>query len=422
MESVAVIGGGPSGIMAAITAAEGGSPVVVFDRAAPGATILRTGGGRCNLANAVFEAPLLAENYPRGGMFLISAFSRFGARETLTWFRGRGLPLVEEEEGRVFPASGRAADVRDLLLAEARRLGVRLRGGTAVRRLERTAQGFNVSPGRSGGAQAPPVPASAVIIATGGDWKCLPGSGYGLARSLGHSITALAPSLTALLASDRWTHGLSGVTLRRVRARAFFDGRRVADEIGDLLFTHRGISGPLALRISSRTAFLPLSGEAPIRLSLSLVPDLSPGQAEKDLQGALIAHPRQTVAAALGRYAPRSLALVLLGLAEVEPVTCCSQITRTQRMALGGLLCGLPLSVTGREKGSEMVSAGGVALDEVTPSTMESRLVPGLFFCGEVLDIDGFTGGFNLQAAWSTGYLAGLGACRVSRESGSNAS
>lgn len=413
MSAVAVIGGGPSGIMAAITAAEGGAAAVVFDRAAPLATILRTGGGRCNLSNAASDPRQLAAGYPRGGKFLLSVFSRFGVPETLGWFRSRGLPLAVEEEGRIFPASGRAGDVRDLLLQEARRVGTRLRGGTAVRKVERTAEGFRVTTGGPAGRSTGAAAFSAVILAAGGDWRNPPGCGYRLAASLGHSITPLAPSLTGLRVSEAWPRGLAGLTLPGIRAQTLFQGRKVADERGDLLFTHRGISGPLAFRISARSAFLPFSPQVPLALTLSLVPDLRPARMEEEIQSAMKAHPRQVVATALGRYAPRSLSLALLALAEIDAAKSCSQISRVERNRIAELLCGLQLSVTGREEETAMVCAGGIDLDEVTPSTMESRIVPGLFFCGEVLDIDGFTGGFNLQAAWSTGWLAGLGSSRV---------
>jgi predicted Rossmann fold flavoprotein len=414
MNAVAVIGGGPSGIMAGITAAEGGAAAVVFDSAAPLATILRTGGGRCNLSNAVSDPRQLAAGYPRGGKFLLSVFSRFGVPETLEWFRSRGLPLVVEEEGRVFPASGKAADVKDLLLRESRRLGVRLRGGTAVRLIEHAGEGFRLATGGPGSRPKAGEAFSAVVLATGGDWRNPPGSGYRLAASLGHSITRLAPSLTGLHVSEPWPRSLAGLTLADVQARAHWDGRKAADERGDLLFTHRGISGPLAFRISARSAFLPFSPRAPLALTLSLVPDRSHARLEEEIQSAMSAHPRQAVATALGRYAPRSLCLALLALAGIDAAKSCSQVSRSERGRIAALLGGAQVSVTGREEQTAMVSAGGVALDEVTPSTMESRIVPGLFFCGEVLDIDGFTGGFNLQAAWSTGRLAGLGAGRAS--------
>jgi predicted Rossmann fold flavoprotein len=396
--------------MAAVEAAGAGAAVVLFDRAGPGATLLRTGGGRCNLTNAVFEARILAASYPRGGLFLLSAFSRFAVRETMEWFAARGLPLVQEDEGRVFPSSGKAADVRAVLLELAGRLEVRVRGGTAVRRVERTGQGFRVVTGGGKAGDAPAAAFDALVLATGGDLSNPEGSGYRLAASLGHSMTPLAPSLAALLVAEQWARGLAGLSLPLARARAARGGKRVADEEGALLFTHRGISGPLAFRLSARAAFLPLSPEEPLPVTVSVAPDLTPSQAEEQLAAAAAARPRQAVLTALGSLAPRSLGIAVLRLAGVDPATAGSQLPRAGRRAIAHLLCGLPLTVTGREKGSEMVCAGGIPLDEVNPVTMESKIVPGLFLCGEILDIDGFTGGFNLQAAWSTGHLAGLGA------------
>jgi predicted Rossmann fold flavoprotein len=414
MDAVAVVGGGPAGLMAAVAAAGAGAGVTVFDAAAPGATILRTGGGRCNLANALSDPRELAACFPRGGKFLLSVFSRFGSPETLDWFRSRGLRLTVEDEGRVFPASGRAADVRALLLSEARRLGARMRGGTGVSGLERSGGGFHVLTAGGKGSRAAPGCWQRVIVATGGSWKNPGGSGYRLAAGLGHTVTPLAPSLSALTAAERWLPDIAGVTIPQARATAQFEGRRAADEEGGLLFTHRGISGPLAFRISSRCAFLPIDRERPLRVTLRPVPGLFPGAAEAGLEQAAAAHPRQAVLTALGRWVPRSLGVALLGLAGVDPAAPCGQLSRRGRQAVAGLLCGLPITVTGREQGSEMVTAGGVQLDEVTPATMQSRLVPGLFFAGEILDVDGFTGGFNLQAAWSTGRLAGLAAGRPS--------
>ncbi len=412
MDAVAVIGGGPAGLMAAVAAAGEGAAVTVFDAAAPGATILRTGGGRCNLSNALADPRELCARYPRGGKFLLSVFARFGSTETLGWFRGHGLRLTVEDEGRVFPASGKAADVRDLLVREATRLGVILRGGTAVTGLERAEGCFHVLTAGGKGSRASGGEWHRVIVATGGSWKAPRGSGYRLASGLGHTVTPLAPSLTGLTAAEGWVGRLAGVTLPRVRAVVHHEGRRVADEAASLLFTHRGISGPLAFRISSRCAFLPFDRGRPLRVSLHLAPGLAPGAVEAALVGTAGERPRQAVLAALGRWVPRSLGLALIGLAGVDPALPCGQLPRSGRHSLAALLCGMPVTLTGREQGSEMVTAGGIALDEVTPATMESRIVRGLYLAGELLDIDGFTGGFNLQAAWSTGRLAGLAAGR----------
>jgi predicted Rossmann fold flavoprotein len=406
MASIAIIGGGPAGFMAAIAAAETApdTAVEVLDAGVPLATVQRTGGGRCNLANAAFDMRELARQYPRGGAFLLSALSRFGAEDTMAWFQSHGLALAVEAEGRVFPRSGRAEDVRDLLAAEARRLGVRVRSQAAVSAIVRRGQGFTLHTARG------EEPVDRVVLATGGDWRDPPESGYRLSRALGHATTPLAPSLCGLLTSDPWTGSLAGFSLQSAGLTARYGGRIVAEERGGLLFTHRGISGPLAFRIQSRTAFLPYSPNAPLQLQLSIMPDLNGAEVAAALSSALSAHPRQGLAAALKGLVPGKLGEVVASLAGADPSLQCSQLRKASRDACARLLHRLPLAAVGREQGGEMVTAGGVALVEVDPRTMQSRLVPGLFFCGEVLDVDGFTGGYNLQAAWSTGRMAGLAA------------
>ena len=390
--------------MAAITCVESNSEATIFDAGLPLAKLMLTGGGRCNLSNAIFEPRELAARYPRGGKFLTSVFSRFGARETLEWFTSRGLPLVTEDEGRVFPASGRAADVRDVLVSEARRHGVPVHARLAVTALERERDTWHLATSRGTESY------DRVVIATGGDWKDGPGSGYRLARALGHAITPLAPSLTGLETAETWPGTLAGLSIKDARMIAVQDGRTVAEERGDLVFTHRGLSGPGAFRISSRCAFLQVSPRAPLALSLSLTSCASQAEVEKLLLGSMAARPRQQVSSAVRTLLPRSLADAVISLAGVDPATQGSQLDREARKRLAGLLHRIPLTVTGRDKGAEMVTAGGVDLAEVHPATMESRLSPGVYFCGEILDIDGFTGGFNLQAAWSTGHAAGLAA------------
>lgn len=390
--------------MAAIACAESNSEATIFDAALPLSKLMLTGGGRCNLSHAILDPRELAGLYPRGGKFLTSAFSRFGVRETLDWFTSRGLRLVTEEDGRIFPASGRAADVRDVLTTEARRRGVRVRARLAVTSVERDRGAYRLVTSR--GAEV----FDRVVIASGGDWKDRPGSGYRLARSLGHGTTPLAPSLAGLETAESWPGTLSGLSIAGAFLRAAWEGKTVAEERGDLVFTHKGLSGPGPFRISSRCAFLPISRRAPLSLTVSATSCADPREIEKLLLGSLGVRPRQQVSSALRSIVPRALADVVLSLAGVDPRIQGSQLSREGRRAVADALHGIPLTVTGRDKGSEMVTAGGVPLEEVHPATMESRLSPGLYFCGEVLDIDGFTGGFNLQAAWSTGRAAGLAA------------
>jgi predicted Rossmann fold flavoprotein len=415
---IIVIGGGPAGVMAAIAARElagaaRSAPlcpdVLVLDAGAPLATVLRTGGGRCNLANATFDIRELSANYPRGGRFLLSAFSRFGAAETLEWFRSRGLALSVEESGRVFPSSGKTFDVRNLLATEIRRAGVGMRQQTPVRRIVRLPGGFSVHFG--GKVER----CQALILATGGNWRDNIGSGYELARSLGHSTTPLAPALCGLVTTEKWPGSLAGLTIRGAKAIARFEGRKMAEEEGDFVFTHRGISGPLAFRISSRCAFVPYSKDSPLTLAISLAYETGNGgngglTTEDRLRRALAQRPRQRLSSILRAFFPSSLALLILSMANISQSAIGSQLDRARRARLCRLIDSLPLAVAGREEGGEIVTAGGIRLEEVDPRTLESRISPGLFFCGEILDIDGFTGGFNLQAAWSTGRLAGLGA------------
>ena len=442
MKRIAIVGGGPAGFMAAITAAGNeqkraarssrGSDaqdveVVVFDRGAPLATLLRTGGGRCNLTNATYDSRELAASYPRGAKFLLSAYARFGAKKTMAWFEEHGLPLAVEGGGRVFPASRRASEVRDLLLTLARSRGVRVLARHGIGRISRRSGSFQLTvtdlaavppAGRLRGAlrQAAPAPLEsvetfdAVVIATGGDSTDPEGSGYRFARAFGHSVTRMAPALTALVTAERWPSEVSGLTLPDARLRARFQGRAVADERGSLLFTHRGISGPLAFRISSRCAFLPYDGRQPLELTLSIFPDDGLPELARRLDAALARHPRQSVSAVLRGLVPRSLASLVLEKERILPTRQAAQVGRDDRARLVQAIGEVPLTVTAAQHEGEIVTAGGIELHLVEQRTMESRIVPRLFFCGEVLDIDGFTGGFNLQAAWTTGRLAGLGA------------
>ncbi|MCX7029024.1 MAG: aminoacetone oxidase family FAD-binding enzyme [Spirochaetes bacterium] len=442
MKRIAIVGGGPSGFMAAIAAAGDGRmkaeraslrpethdvEVVIFDRGAPLATLLRTGGGRCNLANATYDARELAAAYPRGGKFLLSAYARFGAKKTMAWFEEHGLPLAVEGGGRVFPASRRASEVRDLLLALARQRGVRVLARHAVSRIVRRSGSFQLTVAdlaaappagrpRTARRTAPQGPHEsveafdAVVIATGGDSTDPEGSGYRFARAFGHSITRMAPALTALVTAQQWPSQVSGLTLPDARIRARFQGKTVADERGSLLFTHRGISGPLAFRVSSRCAFLPYDGRQPLELALSIFPDDGPVELARRLDTALARHPRQSVSAVLRSLVPRSLASLVLEKERILPTRQAAQVSCDDRAALVRAFLEVPLTVTAAQREGEIVTAGGIELHLVEQRTMESRIVPRLFFCGEVLDIDGFTGGFNLQAAWTTGRLAGLGA------------
>lgn len=406
---IAIVGGGAAGFMAAVTAGERGASACVFERGRALATVLRTGGGRCNITNSIPDRRALAAQYPRGGRFLLSVFSRFSNADAMRWFESRGLPLAEEEDGRVFPASRDARDVRDLFLSLARKAGVELRERTPVQEVAADGEGFLVA---ASGAAVDAACGSgreafrAVIVATGGDSTL----GYAVARGFGHTVGPLRPALAALRADGSWTRGLAGVTIPSARMSATFRGERVAEEEGSLLFTHAGVSGPLAFRICSRCAFLPYGPGDPLTVTVDLAPGIPRQALEAELDRLLPQNPRRKLATVLRAWTPQSVADALLREAGLDGGKPCSQVGRAERRKAAEALKGSLLRVDSTEPGGEMVTAGGVCLDEVTPATMESRKKKGLYFTGEVLDIDGFTGGFNLQAAWSTGYLAGSAA------------
>ncbi len=410
MRGITIVGGGPAGFMAAVSAREAGNgvPVRILEKGTPLETILPTGGGRCNLTNAAGSPREFSSSYPRGGKFLISAFTRFGSRETMEWFSSRGLALAEEAGGRVFPASGKAPGVRSFILDLAEKLGVEVVSGAKVSAARAAGSGFELE------TVSGLLESSALVIATGGGRRA-DGDGCALAKAFGHTITPLAPSLAALVSSEAWPGTLAGLTLFGARIRASFAGSPVADERGDLVFTHRGISGPLAFRISSRAAYVPFGPDSPLECVLSAAPGLSERDIEESLRGQFTSKPKASSFSCLRGILPRSLAEAVLRLAGLDPQAPCSTVKRDDRLALARLAARTPLSITAREPGGEIVTAGGVSLDEIDQKTMASRLVPGLFFCGEILDIDGFTGGFNLQACWTTGRLAGLGAAAHAR-------
>jgi predicted Rossmann fold flavoprotein len=372
---IAVIGGGAAGFMAALGAAEsapGRLAVLVLDAGTPLAKLLATGGGRCNLTNATFDPRALAANYPRGEYFLRSVFTRWGPGETMDWFRARGLALKTEAGGRVFPASDRAEEVRDLLLGQARKSGVVVRARTPATGLRRDGNGFLLLAGKD------EIRSRRVILATGGDPGHRSMSGYNLAQALGHAVTPLRPSLTGLMTAVPG-HGVpAGVTLADAAATAIFGGKKVASVRGGFLFTHRGISGPLALEVSSRCAFIDFGPKTTLALEINLLPELSREEMERKLEEDFQAQPKRSVINALAGLVPRALAQVLLADTGVDAAKPSGELSRNSRRTILDRITRFRLTVTGRERGGEMVTAGGVVLDEVDQKGMESKLAPGL--------------------------------------------
>ncbi|MCI8418983.1 MAG: NAD(P)/FAD-dependent oxidoreductase, partial [Oscillospiraceae bacterium] len=402
MYDVIVIGGGPAGMMAAVAAAEGGARVLLLEPMERlGKKLNITGKGRCNVTNDCAVEELL-RNVPRNGRFLYSAFSRFDSGDVKAFFEVRGVPLKTERGNRVFPVSDRAFDISGALENYLRELGVRIVRDRAEALLLENQALSGVRGGRG------KYEAGRAVIATGGVSYPLTGStgdGYRLARSMGHTVQEPRGSLVPLCAAGELCPALQGLSLRNVTLRAYEDDRRIFEDLGEMLFTHFGVSGPLVL---SASAHMRRFGERRYRLEIDLKPGLDEQKLDKRLLADFSKRPNSDLINALDDLLPKKLIGPFVELSGVNPRQKVHDITREQRRRLAVLLKALPVEITGPRPVEEaIVTSGGVAVGEVDPSTMASKLCPGLYFAGEVLDVDAYTGGFNLQIAWSTGHLAG---------------
>ena len=401
-----VIGGGPSGMLCAIRAAERGIKVVILDENRQLGRKLRiTGKGRCNLTNNC-DTKTILQNIPGDGRFLYSALSRFGPQEVMAYFTALGVPLKTERGNRVFPVSDNANDIAEALVRRCGELGIRWERTRAKRILTRDGSvcGVVCADGE--------IACRAAALCTGGRSYPLTGSngaGYEMARELGHTIVPTRPSLVPLESGDDYCGEMQGFAPKNVVLSAYEDDRLIYKEMGEMLFTHFGVSGPLVL---SASAHMRSIGSAAYRLEI----DLKPALDEKKLDARILRdfekYANKEFKNALGELAGHSMIPVLVRLSEIPEDKSVNSITRTERLRLGKLLKAFPVSISGfRPIDEAIVTAGGVSTKEVNPRTMESKLVPGLYFAGEILDLDAYTGGFNLQIAWATGHTAGCTVC-----------
>ena len=399
---LAVIGGGAAGMMCAAAAAERGVRVTLFESNRQlGRKVRITGKGRCNVTNNCEIKEFMA-NIPGDGRFLYSAVNRFPPGETMRFFEGLGIPLKTERGNRVFPVSDNANDVANALARYCQALGVDV-VQAQVKDIE-TADG-EVKAIATGAGK---INCRAVAVCTGGLSYPLTGSnGAGLrfAQKLGHTIIPTRPSLVPLESKDAYCAEMQGFALKNVVLSAYEDEKLIYKEQGEMLFTHFGVSGPLVL---SASAHMRKMGEAAYRLEI----DLKPALDEKKLDARLLRdfgkYANKEFKNALSELAGRAMIPVLVRLSGIPEDTKVNNITREQRLRLLHLFKAFPVSVScTRPIDEAIVTAGGVSTREINPRTMESKLVKGLYFAGEVLDLDAYTGGFNLQIAWSTGYVAG---------------
>lgn len=402
---IIVIGGGPAGMMAAIAATEYGAHIGLLEpNERLGKKLNITGKGRCNVTNHCAVEELL-QNTPRNGRFLYSAFSQYDSADVMTFFEEHGVPLKTERGNRVFPLSDRSFDISGALEKYMKQLGIRW--------IRDRAKSLLLTQGRLQGVQGEhgQYQASRVIVATGGVSYPLTGStgdGYALARSVGHTIVEPCGSLVSLCAAGELCGKLQGLSLRNVRLRVYEDRKKIYEDFGEMLFTHFGVTGPLILSASSHMRNY---ATAAYRLEIDLKPALDEQTLDQRLLSDFAKYQNSDFINALGELLPRKLIEPFVALTEIDPHTKIHTVTREQRRRIVSLLKALPIEITRPRPVEEaIITSGGVSVKEVNPSTMESKRCPGLYFAGEVLDVDAYTGGFNLQIAWSTGHLAGVSA------------
>lgn len=408
-KSVLVVGGGAAGMMAAWTAAAAGACVHLYEKNIRlGRKLLITGKGRCNLTNAVSVADVV-KNIPGNGQFLYSALSRMGPAELMAIFNDGGVPLKVERGQRVFPESDRSADVVTLLERHLRRAGAQVYFKADVEDLwleDHMLKGLVISGVKT--------PGDAVILATGGMSYPLTGStgdGYRFAEAAGHHIAPLFPSLVPLVSEGEDCKQLEGLSLRNVEVSLWQGEKRLAQEFGELVFTDFGLSGPVILTLSRFCGLHFAQSREPLHLMINLKAALSEEQLDARLLRDLDRFSRRNYQTLLEGYLPKKLIPVFVRRSGIDPWQKVHAIDRKQRKAILSLLRSFSFTVTAcRPIAEAIITGGGVDVKEVNPKTMASKRLPGLFLAGELLDIDGYTGGFNLQAAFATGYQAGKGA------------
>lgn len=406
MARIAIIGGGAAGLMAAARTASSKRSHEVFlveRNDVLGKKVVISGGGRCNLTTGFEDLKQILSKYPRGGRFLRHAMYVFPPSSMMEWMEKHGVPLKIEEDMRVFPKSDDGKSVVaafEKLLADG---GVNVLLRTSLKSVTKQGDGFVLSfDGRDA------LEVDKVILCTGGQAYQHTGSkgdGYSFVDALGHHVTALAPSLSAFLLKEDWVKALSGISFKAVGL--IFRGKEKFHVIGPMMFTHKGITGPGIFALSAYAAYEVFDESATAHLFIDFFPDQNHEKLSAAIREESASNPKKSFHNILSHFVPRSFAIALCDNLKVDGGKKSSEFSNKDLYKVVDALKNMSLTIIGRSPGDEFVTAGGVDLSEVDPKTMESKVCPGLYLAGEILDYDGFTGGYNLQGAWITGRLAG---------------
>lgn len=406
---IAIIGGGPAGMMAAGRAGELGARVIVVEKNRNlGVKLLMTGNGRCNITNVAEDIKDIADKFGKNGKFLFSALNIFSVQETVEFFRSRGIQIKVEDRNKAYPASDKAQDVLDVLKKYLSDGGVEVKAGSGVKDLVMTEKRIEKAVMENGDE----VFAEKFIIATGGLSYPVSGStgdGFVWAKQLGHTVTELHPVLTPVILNENFVDELEGLSLRNVGLYISKNNRKLDERRGDVLFTKNGISGPAILDLSKRIG-MELPG---VILKIDLVPDLDFKMLDRQLQKNFYVKKNKLFRNSMDGILPKRMTPVIIKITGIDPSKKVNSISKDERKAIIHLLKEFTLYVKGLVGFDKaVVTCGGIKLNEIDPKTMKSKIVENLYFAGEVLDLDGPTGGFNLQLCWSTGYVAGQSAAK----------